>query len=154
MNQLRIAGHACKAATSGEVLIGSWFLADTRGDVITSYVGDLKVSIKSMQMKATDWIVAPPVVTFDERSPVYKACKLRASIKGEKCLYGPEYTVYVLNGRTIDSDYATLFLGNKSVRGLASMIRVGGKYRLTAQKRVHGKFTWYVPNPIPMGEDE
>ena len=91
-----------------------------------------------------DWIVHPPVVTFDKESPVYKAIQYRSDRRDEKCQWGPEYLLWIND----DRQRAILYLGNKSSRSLMSSLRIGGKYVLLPQKRTHGEYTWYVPQVV------
>jgi hypothetical protein len=140
--QLRIAGPNCHLVRSKDIDEGVWFLDYPNGD-FEDFAGGIRVVIDSFQMKAMDWIVNPPVVSTDKDSPCYKAIQLRSERDGEKCHWGPEYYLRI-NWKTP----ALLYLGNKSSRNLMSSIRIGGEYILLPQKRVHGKFIWYVPNVI------
>ena len=141
--QLRIAGPKCSLVRDKEIKEGKWFLSYFGGEFEDFEYDNLRVTIKAFQMKAVDWIVSPPVISTDQNSPCYKATVERSDKKGEQCLWGPEYLL------TIEGEVsALLYLGNKSSRSLMSTIRVGGTYMLTPQKRVHGEFTWYVPNVL------
>lgn len=140
---LRIAGPKCALVRENELDEGVWFLDYPNGDF--EEVGDIvRMEIASVEMKAMDWIVHPPVVTLDKNSAVYKAIQLRSDKQDEKCQWGPEYMVWLNN----DRQRAMLYLGNKSSRYLMSSLRVGGKYVLLPQKRTHGLFTWYVPKVV------
>ena len=140
--QLRIAGRNCGLVKNGDIGEGTWFLDYPGGD-FEDITGGVRVMVDGFQMKAVDWIVNPPVVSYDKDSPCYKAIQLRSTKEDENCLWGPEYLVRI-NGKTP----ALLYLGNKSSRNLMSSIRVNGEYILLPQQRVHGKFIWYVPNVI------
>lgn len=140
---LRIAGPKCALVREDELDEGVWFLDYPNGDF--EEIGDtVRVTIASVEMKAMDWIVHPPVVTFDKDSSVYKAIQLRSDRQDEKCQWGPEYMVWLND----DRQRAMLYLGNKSSRNLMSSLRVGGKYVLLPQQRTHDSFTWYVPKVV------
>lgn len=139
---LRIAGPNCNLVSSGDLYEGTWFLEYPDG-TFEEITGGVRVVVDGFDMVARDWIVKPPVVSKNKESSVFKAIKLRADRPDEKCQWGPEYYVRI-NGK----QPALLYLGNKSSRNLMSTIRVGGEYVLLPQKRVHGRFTWYVPNVV------
>lgn len=139
---LRIAGPKCALVREDELDEGTWFLDYPNGD-FEDIGGSVRVTIASVETKGMDWVVRPPVVTFDKDSPVYKAIQSRSDKQDEKCQWGPEYTLRI-NGRQT----AILYLGNKSSRSLMSSLRVGGKYVLLPQKRTHGAFTWYIPQVV------
>lgn len=141
--QLRIAGPKCSLVRENELEEGVWFLSYPGGDFEDLGDGGINVIIKQFQMKSMDWIVSPPVVSTDSSSPCYKAIQFRSSNQTEKCLWGPEYLLEIEG-----ESPALLYLGNKSSRSLMSTIRVGGEYILLPQKRIHGEFTWYVPNVV------
>lgn len=140
--QLRIAGPNCSLVRDGEIPEGTWFLDYPEG-TFEEITGGVRVIVDGFQMKAMDWIVNPPVVSMDKNSPTYKAIQIRSNNEGENCQWGPEYLL-----RINSQAPALLYLGNKSSRNLMSSIRVGGEYILLPQRRVHGKFIWYVPNVV------
>lgn len=139
---LRIAGPNCNLVREGEISEGNWFL-DFPDNTFEELIDGIKVIIDGFRMKAMDWIVKPPVVSLDKHSPCYKAIQVRSGKDNEKCLWGPEYCLRIDGQRP-----ALLYLGNKSSRNLMSSIRTGGEYVLLSQRRVHGKFIWYVPNAV------
>jgi hypothetical protein len=139
---LRISGRNSAAVRDGHVPEGMWYLSYVDHTYVT-FEGAIRVTIDTFQMKAMDWIVTPPVVSFDKNEPVYKAIQARGE-KGERCLWGPEYALRIQDD---DAEIeGILYLGNKSSRNLMSSIRIGGEYILIPQKRTHEKFVWYVPN--------
>lgn len=144
--RLRIAGPGCSFVREGDIKEGLWFLQYFDG-TFEDFSGPVRVTVEDCHMKATDWIVNPPVVSTDENTPCYRAIKFRSTLKGENCLWGPEYCL-----RIYDDVIALLYLGNKSSRGLVSTIRVGGVYDLFPKKRIDGNYVWYMPRVVDVKE--
>lgn len=143
---LRIAGPNCSLVRDNEIASGTWFLSYLDG-TFEEITGGVRVVIDSYDMVARDWIVNPPIVSKNKDSQVFKAIQIRSDRQNEKCQWGPEYSLRINRQQP-----AILYFGNKSSRNLMSTIRVGGEYILLPQKRVHGKFIWYVPNVIDARE--
>lgn len=134
---LRIAGPKCALVRDKELKEGTWFL-DYPDGTFKDLEDELKVIIEAFKMKAVDWIVKPPVISFNKNSPCYKAIQAR-SRDDDRCQWGPEYVL------ELENEKATLYLGNKSSRDLMSSIRVGGEYTLVPYRRQHDHYVWYVP---------
>jgi hypothetical protein len=125
----------------GEFPINHYAIVE--GQTFTDLDKEVDVLVLSWHPKALDMSGDAIVASYDTTSDLYKDIQTKSGVKDSKCMFGPEYLLYIPSV----GKYATFFLGSKSARKEARSIQALLENAATIKsKLIEWKtYSWQAP---------
>lgn len=108
---------------------------------------EVDVLVIHWRPKAVDMSGEVILSSYDGNSDLFQKIMTKADVKDSKCMFGPEFLIYVPGERK----FATFFMGSKSARKEAPGIKALLKNACTLKnKKIEWKtYTWFAPFGVP-----
>lgn len=109
--RLQLFGSSSDAVKEGKIGVAHWGLARGK-DEIEDLGKEADILVIAGRVKALDVSGQTAVVSYDRHSDTFKSIAARSEANGSRCMFGPEYLVWVPSAKT----FATLFLSSPTAR--------------------------------------
>lgn len=144
--RLQLFGSSSDAVKEGKIGVAHWGVVRGK-DQLEDLGKETDILVIAGRAKALDIAQDTAVTSYDRNSDTFKDIASRSSAQGSKCMFGPEFLVYIPASKT----YATLFLcsptARRETRPLHSRL---GKAATCKSHLIEGKkFKWHGPVFVP-----
>jgi hypothetical protein len=139
--RLQLFSSKSKAVTKKLVAAGEYALQNSKDD-ITPLGDEITVLVIAARAKALDTSEGQAITIFELEDPEFERIKETSFIKDSKCMYGPEYLVWIEG-----FGYSTFFMGTKSLRRVSGQMqsRIGKAALLKSKVVDQEDYSWEVP---------
>ena len=140
--RFQLFGSSSDACKEGKIPIAHWGLVRAK-DQIEDLGNEVDILVIAGRAKALDMGGETVVTSYDMKSDTFKSIIERSGVQNSKCMYGPEFLVYIPSAGT----YATLFLCSPTARRETRSLhaRLGRAATCRAQLINGKKFKWHGP---------
>lgn len=109
--RFQLFGGSSDAVKEGKIGVGRWGLV-TGKDQVEDLGAEVDVLVVAGRVKALDLSGSEAVTSYDRNSDVFKSIAVRSEEQNSRCMFGPEFLIYVPRSKT----FATLFLSSATAR--------------------------------------
>jgi hypothetical protein len=140
--RVQLFGSSSDAAKEGKIPVAHWGLVRGK-DQLEDLGKEFNCLVITGRVKALDLSGEQIVTSYDHKSDTFKSIQERSATSESKCMYGPEFLIYVPDSKT----YATVFLSSKTARGEARSLHARLRKAATFKSQlIEGKrFKWHGP---------
>lgn len=144
--RLQLFGGSSDAVKEGKIGVGRWGIVRGK-DQLEDLGAEVDVLVVTGRTKALDVSGNDAVVSYDHKSDVFKDIAKRSEGEGSRCMFGPEYLVYIPSIK----EYATYFMSSPTARREAGAIHKRLRKAATLKnKLIVGKqHKWHGPVIVP-----
>ena len=145
LSRLQLFGSKSVACAEQKIGIGHWGLVND--DVITDLGVSTDVIVLAYRPKALDTSGDTVINNHDATSEVYAAIREKSKVKDSRCMYGPEFLVFVPSEKI----FATYFASSKTARREAKKFKtlIGCGVTLKCRLIKQPPHTWHGPVVLP-----
>lgn len=140
--RIQIFGGNSKLVNQKKISSGHYGLVTAKDTVIN--LGEqfdcLPVNVRP---KAMDLSKKPVISVFDSKSEMFSTIKAASTVKGSKCMFGPEFLVWI----PAEHRFGTMFFGNPTMRRCAPEMKDLIGYATTCQIQFieTEEYSWHGP---------
>ncbi len=151
--RVQLFGGSSDAVKEGKIGVGRWGLVAGK-DSLEDLGPEVDVLVIAGRVKALDLSGENIVTSYDRNSDTFKDIATRSEVANSKCMFGPEFLVYVPSKQA----FATVFLSSATARREARALhgRLRRAATLKAQLITGKQHKWHGPvftpcsNPFEM----
>lgn len=155
--RLQLFGGSSDAVKEGKIGVGRWGLVAGK-DALEDLGAEVDVLVIAGRVKALDLHGENIVTSYDRNSDTFKDIATRSEVANSKCMFGPEFLVYVPSKQV----FATVFLSSATARREARSLHARLRKAATLKSQlITGKqHKWHGPvftpcsNPFEMPTGE
>lgn len=140
--RLQLFGANSEMVKAGKIPMAHWGLVRSK-EQTEDLGGEVDILVITARVKALDASGDTVITVYDHKSDVFKSIMVRSEVAESKCMYGPEYLVYVPSAQA----FATLFLSSATARRESSSLHARLKKAATCKSHlIKGKkHSWHGP---------